>query len=164
MDTIIDSFHIDLKLFIAQVVNFAIVFSVLFYFVIKPLMKVMDERSKKIEDSLKQAEDIKSKLTKTEEDYEAEIKKARKEAGIIVREAGELAEKKKDEMVVQAKAEIGAIINKEKESIRTEKDKTMKELKQEVAGIVMMSLEKILEKRIDSKEDKELIKKIIDKK
>ena len=126
-------------------------------------MKVMDERTKKIEDSLKQAKDIESKLTKTEDDYEAEIKKARKEAGIIVREASELAEKRKDEMVVKAKAEIGAIINKEKEGIRTEKDKTMKELKKEVADIVTMSLEKILEKRIDSQEDKELIKKSVNK-
>lgn len=163
MDTIINSFHIDLKLFIAQIINFAIVFSVLFYFVIKPLMKVMNERTKKIEDSLKQAEDIKNELAKTEDDYEAEIKKARKEAAIIVREAGELAEKKKDEMVVKAKAEIGEIINKEKESIRTEKAKTMVELKKEVATIVTMSLEKILEKRISSKEDKELIEKIVNK-
>ncbi len=163
MDTIIDSFHIDLKLLIAQIINFAIVFSVLFYFVIKPLMKVMDDRSKKIENSLKQSEEIKNKLAKIENDYEAEIKRARKEASIIVKEARELAEKKKNEMVFKAKEEIGSIINKEKEGIREQKEKTMKELKREVVDIVLMSLEKILEKRIDSREDKELIKKIVNR-
>ena len=49
MDTIIESFHVDFKLLIAQAINFLIVFLVLYYFVFKPLLKVMKERSEKIE-------------------------------------------------------------------------------------------------------------------
>ncbi len=161
MDTIIDSFHVDIKLLIAQVINFTIVFSVLFYFVIKPLMKGMKDRTEKIESSLKEAEDIKKQLAKTEDDYNRQITIARKEAGEIIEQAVAKAEKKKNEMITKAKEEIGVVINKEKEGIRAEKEKVMIELKTEVVDLVTQSLEKVLEKKIDKKEDKDLIEKII---
>ncbi len=161
MDTIIDAFHIDLKLFIAQIVNFAIVFGVLFFFVIKPLMKVMKERTEKIETGLKEAAAIKDKLRATEEDYSKEIKKARIEAMEIVKEANERAEKKRDEMIAKAKSEIAQIITKEKENIKAERINTMNELKSEVADLVMLSLEKVLGKKLEKGEDKELIVKML---
>ncbi len=161
MDKIIDIFHVDVKLLIAQVINFAIVFSVLFYFVIKPLMKGMKERTEKIEGSLKEAADIKKQLAKTEDDYNRQITIARKEASEIIEEAVAKAEKKKNEMIAKAKEEIGVVINKETEGSRAEKEKVMLELKTEVVDLVTQSLEKVLEKKIDKKEDRDLIEKII---
>jgi F-type H+-transporting ATPase subunit b len=163
MDSILNSFHVELGLFIAQIVNFAIVFAVLYYFVIKPLMKVMKERSEKIEESLKQADQVAKKLTETEEAYDKKISEARIEAGRIIEEATEKALAKKDAIVNKSKEEIGVIINKEKESIRLQKEKTMKEIKTELTDIVMLALEKVLEKRLDQKEDRELIKKTLNK-
>ncbi len=161
MNAILDSFHVELGLFIAQIVNFAIVFAVLYYFVIRPILKVMKERSEKIEKSMKDAESAGKQLKQTGEDYDKKIAQARIEAGKILDEATKKAETKKEQIVAKSKAEIGVIINKEKESIMAQKEKTMKELKKEISGIVMLSLEKILEKKLDSKEDGELIKKIL---
>ena len=48
MESIISTFHIDWKIIIAQVINFAIVFVVLYIFALKPLSKLMKERSEKI--------------------------------------------------------------------------------------------------------------------
>lgn len=161
MEAIIDTFHVDVKIIIAQAVNFAIVFSVLYYFAIKPLLKVMKERGEKIEESLKDAEKIKIRIAQTEDDYKAEIVKARKEANGIIEEASKRADEKKDEMVKKAKEEIGAVINKEKEGIRAEKEKTLKEIKKEVADLIVVSLEKVLEERITGEEDKKLIDRIL---
>ncbi len=161
MYSIQNSFHVELGLFIAQIVNFAIVFAVLYYFVIKPLTKVMKERSEKIEEGLKQADNAQKQFKKASDDYEAKIAEARIEAGKILDEATRLAEEKKNKIVAKSKEEIGAIISAEKETIRAEKEKTMKEIRTEVASIVMLSLEKILEKKLDSKEDADLIKKIL---
>jgi F-type H+-transporting ATPase subunit b len=161
MGSILNSFHVELGLFIAQIVNFAIVFAVLYYFVIKPLSKVMKERNEKIQESMKDAERVAVKLKQTEADYDKKIAEARIEAGKILEEATKKAEEKKDKIVAKSKEEIGIIITKEKEEIRLQKEKTMKEMKSEISNIVMLSLEKILEKKLDSKEDGELIKKIL---
>jgi len=161
MEAILDTFHVDVKILIAQVINFAIVFSVLYYFAIKPLLKIIKERGEKIEGSIKDAENIKKKIVQTEDDYKAEIVKARKEASQIIEEATKIAEGKKEEMVQKAKEEIGAVINKEKEGIRAEKEKTLKEIKKEVANLIVISLEKVLDEKITNEEDKKLIKRIL---
>ena len=58
MESIIKTFHIDWKLMIAQIINFAIVVGIIWYFAIRPLIKKMTERTKTIEKSLEDAKKI----------------------------------------------------------------------------------------------------------
>ena len=161
MENLIETFHIDIKLLIAQVINFAIVFGVLYFFALKPLLKVMGDRTKKIEKSVDDAKKIEEKLSKTDEEYNKAIGKAKKEANIIMEKANVMAEEKREELIKKARTEIGQIINKEKEQMQTEKAKTLKEIKKEVADLVVVSLEKILEEKVDGKKDGELIRKMV---
>jgi len=163
MDTILEAFHVDVKILIAQAINFAIVFAVLYFFVLKPLTKIMNDRTKKIEKSLEDAKSVEANLIKTENDYKEEMAKARREANEILEKANEQAEKKKAEMIVKAREEIGQAINEEKVKIQLEKAKILKEIKSEVADLVTLSLEKVLEEKVDVKTDKELIKKVLKK-
>ena len=161
MESLIDTFHIDIKLLIAQTINFAIVISVLYFFALKPLIQVMKDRTMKIEKSLEDAKKIEEKLSKTDQEYNKAIGKAKKEANIIMEKANAAAEEKKQDLIKKAKDEIGQIINKEKEQMQIEKARTLKEIKKETADLVVVSLEKILQEKMDNKKDSELIKKIV---
>ena len=161
MDSLIETFHIDVKILISQIINFAIVFAVLYYFALKPLLKNMNERSKKIEKSLSDAERIEEALKKAEEERKEILSRAKKEAGVIVEQAAMHAEVKKNEMLERAKEEIGQVINKEKEKIRTEKEQVLKELKAEVTSLVIAVTEKVLGEKVDDKIDQNLIKKMV---
>lgn len=161
MESLIEVFHVDSKLLLAQAINFGIVFAVLYFFALKPIIKVMGERTKKIEKSLADAEKIEEKLKQTKEEYNAVMAQAKKEANIILEKANMAAEENKKEMVIKAKEEIGQVINQEKANMQTEKANTLKELKKEVAGLVAIALEKILEEKLDIKKQKEIIKKMI---
>jgi F-type H+-transporting ATPase subunit b len=163
MEAIIETFHIDLKLLIAQAINFAIVFFVLYFFALKPLFKIMAERTGKIEKSLEDAQKIEKRIIEIENDYDAALSKAKKEAALIMEKAGSLGEKKKTEMVAKAKEEIGQIINQEKAKMQSEKSKVLKEIRKEMADLIVASLEKILEEKVDLKKDKEIINKILNK-
>jgi len=161
MDSLISTFNIDLKLLIAQAVNFAVVFAVLYFFALKPLFKIMAERSAKIEKSLADAQAVEERLKQTEDDYHKEMAKARTEANAIMAKVNEQAEVKRQAMLLKAKEEIGAVINEEKARMQQEKAKTLKEIKSEVAGLVIASLEKVLEEKLDKKTDERLIIKAI---
>ncbi len=161
MDALIETFHIDVKILIAQVINFAIVFSVLYFFAIKPLLKVMQDREKTIEKAQEDAKNIERKLNKTDEDYRATVANAKKEANEIIEKSRQDATKKGEEMIKKAKDEIGHIIAKEKEKQRLEKEETLNEIKKEVAGMVVASVEKVLNEKIDDKKDVEFIKKMV---
>ena len=161
MDSLIETFHIDIKILIAQTINFAIVISVLYFFALKPLIKVMKDRTAKIEKSLEDAKKIDEKLDITEAEYKKTIANAKKEANAILEKTQEEVEARRTVMLNRAKEEIGQVISEEKVKIQQEKAKMLKEVKTELADLVIATTAKVLDKKIDGKQDKELIKKII---
>lgn len=161
MGSLIETFHIDWRLFIAQIINFAIVFSVLYWFAFKPLAKVMAERSDKIAKSLDDAKKVEEKLAQTKVGFDQALAEAKKQANVILEKAAVEADARKQEMIARAKEEIGQIINQEKQKIQTEKAVTLKEIKKEVADLVMATVEKVIGEKIDEKKDREMIKRMI---
>lgn len=161
MESLISTFNIDWKLFVAQLINFAIVFSVLYFLAFKPLVKTMTERSEKIDQSLKDADAIEKRLSLTEKEREEIIVAAKKQANLIVEGANKRGEERKTELIAKAKEEIGQVINAEKERIARDKAETLKEIKKEVAELVILSVEKLLSEKMTSDKDRELIKKMV---
>ncbi|MFH1326236.1 MAG: F0F1 ATP synthase subunit B [Candidatus Falkowbacteria bacterium] len=161
MNEVISTFHVDIRLLIAQAVNFAIVFIILYYFGIKPLMKILTERSKKIEDSLKNSEKIEKELTKTQVKREEIIKQAKQEANAILAEVEKKSDVRKAEMMAKAKEEIENIVTKTKEDLEVEKKIMIKHVKEEAAEMITSSMGKILGEKIDRGIDKNYIEKTI---
>jgi len=161
MDSLIETFHIDWHLLLAQIVNFAIVFAVLYWFAFKPLAKVMAERTSKIEKGLLDAKRVEEKLSQTRAEFDQAMVEAKKQANAILAKAAVDADARKQEMIARTKEEIGQIINQERQKMQTEKAVTLKEIKKEVADLVIAAVEKVLGEKLDAKKDKEMIRKII---
>ena len=82
MDSLISTFHIDWHLIVAQAVNFAIVFAVLYWFALKPLGKLMEERKETIEKGLADAKSNAQLLANTEKEYADAEKYATRKRGV----------------------------------------------------------------------------------
>ncbi len=149
MAELISKLGVDWKLLIAQIINFLVLLVILYRFFYRPILGMMQKRTKRIEDGLKKAKEIEDELVKTQADYRIEISRAKKEANEILEKANVQAEKNKKEMVVKAKEEIAQVINREKKKIAAEKEQTVKEIKAEIADLVTASVEKILEERVE---------------
>ena len=161
MGEVISTFHIDVRLLIAQAVNFAIVFAALYYFGIRPLMKILTERSKKIEDSLKNAARIEKELQQTESKRAEVIRKAKQEANELLTEVERKGETRKQEMMARAKEEIEKIVAKTKEDLAIEKKIMLKHVKEEAGELIVNAMEKVLSKKMTGEDDKKLIEKVV---
>lgn len=161
MESLVSTFHIDLSLFISQLINFAIVFSVLYFFAFKPLIKNMAERSEKIDESLKNAEDIEGKMISSKKEREEILLQARKDANSIIEDANNRGNEKSRQLVEKAKEEIGSLINSEKEKFSAYKAEVLREIKRESAELVALSVEKVLLKKNNAKKDADLIEDIL---
>ncbi|MBI2459195.1 MAG: F0F1 ATP synthase subunit B [Parcubacteria group bacterium] len=157
----IETFHIDWRLLIAQIFNFAIVFAVLYWLAFKPLARVMAERTAKIEKGLDDAKKVEEKLSQTQAEFDKALALAKKQANAILEKAARDADARKQEMIARAKEEIGQIINQEKQKMQADKAATLKEIKTELADLIIMAVEKVLGEKIDEKKDREMIKKMI---
>lgn len=160
MDSFISTFHIDWKIIIAQVINFAVVLFVLQLLALKPLKKLMRERSEKIESGLNDAKTNAELLINTKKEYDAVLSNARTEAHIIFQESKKEAEAKKIEMIEKTKDEVNNMILNGKKMLESEKIKIIEEAKQEIVSLVVKATEKLLESEPNEKFEKSVINKI----
>lgn len=160
MESIISTFHVDWKIIIAQVINFGVVFVVLYIFALKPLSKLMAERSEKIAKGVDDAKSNATMLEKTAREYEQVLSKARTEANTIFQEGKKEAEKKKALMIEDAKAEVNEMIESGKKSLETEKAKILEETKKDIVTLAMSATEKLMGSKIDGSFDKKTIKEL----
>ena len=147
MDSIISTFHIDWKIIVAQAVNFAIVFAVLYIYALKPLSKLMKERAEKIEQGVKDAKSNAETLENTKSEYEQVLAKAKKEAHIFSEQSKKEAEVRKNEMIEAAKVEVATIIENGKKTLGAEKTKMVEEARKEMASLVIMAVEKVMKEK-----------------
>lgn len=159
MNPIVESFHIDAGLLIAQVINFAIVLAVLYFFVVKPLTNVLEERAKKVEKGIADAKEADEHLKKTQEDYDAKLMEAKKEAHALLEKTKEDAEKSRVAALAEIKEEMQREADKERARMKEERAQLKHELREETADLVVLSLEKVLG-TLDSETHKNLVKEI----
>jgi len=161
MEDLVKIFHIDYKLVIAQAINFTVVLLVLYKFAYNPILKILNDRTERIEKGLKDAEGAQKKMEEITEKEKEVLIEAKKEAQKIISEAESRGEKNQAEMIVEAKGKIDKKIDEAKAKIEDEKKKMLQEVKAEISDLVVLATEKILDEKIDGEKDKELIKSAI---
>ena len=152
------SLGVDGKLFLAQLLNFGVVLLVMWKWVYTPLLKVMDERSKKIEQGLKDATDAAALRRSADEERDTIVLAARADAKRIVEEAAANADTERVAATARTKTEVERIVTQGKERLAMEKETLMASVRAEAADLVTAVAEKVLREKLDAAADKKLIK------
>ena len=147
MEEFVQTFHIDWKLMIAQIINFGLVFLVFYFLAAKPLRKLMKERTEEIEGGLTNAKTNEELLKATKTEYESALQKARLEADAIFQESKKEVLKKREEMIENAKKEVAVMIETGKKSLEQEKVKMLSDAKNELASLAILAAEKVIQER-----------------
>jgi len=145
------SLGINPTFFAAQLINFLIVVLVLWRFAYKPIVKMLDDRSEKIEKSLKQADEIEKRVTNLEGERETVIKKAKAQATKILEEARSEAELRKTETVSAAKREVERVVIQGKSQLVKEKEIMLREARKDMVEIAVIAATKILRNQVNEK-------------
>jgi F-type H+-transporting ATPase subunit b len=161
MDSLITTFHIDWKLIVAQMVNFAVVFVVLYWFALRPLAKLMGERKEEIEKGLTDAKTNAEMLMNTKAEYEKALTEARREGATIITAAKKDAETEKARILASAKSDADTLIAQGKQTLEAEKAKMLESAKTELATLVVKATEKVLEGTVTGPVESALVEKSI---
>ena len=154
---VLGTLGINWKLFLAQLVNFAIVLFIFWKWIVSPLGKILSDRQARIEQGLKNAEYTETEKKKFEEWKQTEMKRTRTEIDNLTRTASDTANKTRQQIIAEAQNDANRIIVQAKAAIESEKAQVMKEAKLELATLVITASEKILRVKLDPKKDQELI-------
>ena len=161
MDSLISTFHIDWHLIVAQAINFIVVLLVLYFFALKPLKKLMDERGATIAGGLDNAKKQEALLASAQTEYEAMIAKANADGAAKMKEVKKDAEAKGAEMMKKIQDEATAAREANKKQLEADKLKMLEEVKKEAIAFVMSATEKVLSGAVTEKVDSKLVEESI---
>lgn len=161
MDSLIEVFHIDWKLLAAQAVNFAVVFLVLYFLILKPLLKTVKERTEKIEKGLKDSEQFENDLKELQEKKGHILSEAQKKADLEMESAKKMAEEKQKKIIEDANLKAQELAMMVRAQGEVEKQKIVDSSKREVLELAFAVAQNVLGKKVGEKEDEKFIKKTI---
>jgi F-type H+-transporting ATPase subunit b len=152
---------INMPVLLAQLVNFIILFGLLYLVAYKPIMRILDERSQKVRESMEQTEHIKQQAEQAEVEAAKQIEAARKEGQALVSSATRTGEEMRRQAQQEAKQEGESLIARARAEIQKERDEAIGELREEFADLTIMAAEKVVERSLDKKAHRELIDKVL---
>ena len=152
---------ISLPTLIAQVINFAILFGLLYLVAYKPLMRMLDERSRKIKERIEQTEYIKQQAAHAEQEAEKRIAEASREGQKAIDRALKTGEEIEHKAQEEARQDAEALIAKARVEIQRERDEAIGELRKEFADLTILAAEKVIDRSLDKEAHRQLIDKVL---
>ncbi len=145
-------FGVQWQYLIAQMVSFAIVAFGLYKFAFKPVISTLDSRQKKIEEGLRYADEMKTKLAEAERQQAETIKKAQLEAQQIIEDTRRSAKEYFEKQTQDATAKVELMMKKSEQATELERKKMLAEVREEIARLVVLTSSRVLSRELTPEE------------
>ena len=152
---------INLPTLIAQIVNFLILLGLLYLVAYKPIMRMLDERSRKVKESMEQTELIKQQAERAEEEVKKQIEAASREGQEIIVRAVRSGEDVRQKAQQEARQDAESLIARAQVEIQRERDEAIGELRKEFADLTILAAGKVIDRSLDKEAHRQLIDKVL---
>jgi len=153
---ILKQFGVDWPHFIAQLILFLIVYFVLNRFAFAPLLKILEERRKRIEEGQLNAEKIKKQLAEAELRYQEILRKANDDAQVMIDESRKNNEAFSQREMEKAVKESATIVERARHEIASERNRMVDEVKREMVSLVVKTTAQVAGKVLSPEDQKRL--------
>ena len=153
---------VSLPTLVAQIGNFTILLGLMYLVAYKPLLRMFDERSRKIRESMEQTELIKEQAEEATDETKRQIEAASKEGQEIVARAVQTGEEVKQKAQQDARKEGEALVVRAKAEIQQERDDAVDGLRREFANLTILAAEKVIDVSLDKEAHRKLIEKTLE--
>jgi F-type H+-transporting ATPase subunit b len=143
-------------------ITFILLFFLLKKFAWGPIINSIDEREKRLQSSLKSAEEARNESKRIAEQQKEILSQTREEASEILSTARHSAEELKHKIETSAKAEKEKILGSAVSEIEAMKDSAIRELRNASVDLAIGATEKLLQENLDKDNSRKLVDKYID--
>lgn len=130
---------------IITVINLLVIAFLMKLFLFKPIMKVIDERNKMINDDFEKAKQSKEKAEKMLKDHEEQMASVKDEAANLLADAKKRAEGEYNRIVSEADTEAKDIVNQANETAKQTVDKALSGAQGRITELAVDAAKKLLE-------------------
>lgn len=155
------SLGINLPLLVVFIINFIVLFVLLRLFLFKPVLKMLDERTKRTKEGMELAEATKKEYEQAKVEVQKQIDKGRQEAQAILAQVMQTGERLKEESRQEATKQAQLIVDRTRAELETERDKIVDNLRKEFVDISILAAEKVIKETLDKEKHRKLIEETL---
>ena len=142
--------------------NTLLIFFVAKKFLFGPVMKIIQDRQKEIDDMYDAAGSAKASAEALEKEYQQKLSVAAETSERLVKEAADRGRIREEEIIRQANREASAILDKAAADIAMEKKKAINDAKDEITVIAMAIAGKVVGRSLTEADQAGLVDQFID--
>lgn len=146
---------------VAQTIAFLFLFFVLRKFFWSRLIKLLDERKALIASQFQQMEDSRAEVERMKRDYADQMSSIRQKADQQISQAVMEGRKLTDEIKAKAQRDAEAILSAARVAIGYEVARAKEALKEKVVDLTLKATEKVIEEKMTSEHDRNLVKGLL---
>jgi F-type H+-transporting ATPase subunit b len=150
----------NLPALVAQLVNFLLLLIIFRLLLYKPLLRILDERKKRIQEGLDASEEAKLRLSQTEQEVAKELEKARQQGQEQIAQAQQIAARIQEDARQGARTEAEQLLERARGEIRLERDSAIAEIRRTAADLTIRAAERVIKKEIDPATHRQLIEEV----
>ena len=141
--------------------NTLIIFFVAKKYLFGPVMKIIAERQKEIDDLYLDADTARSNAKAMEAEYKEKLCAATETGERLVKEAVARGQSREEEIIRQANADANAIREKAAADIAMEKKKALNDAMDEISGMAVAIAEKVVGRELNAADQTKLVDEFI---
>lgn len=141
--------------------NTVALFAVGAKFLWKPVMKMIEDRQKEIDDAYTEADRAQKQASQLRREYEDKLSNADQTGERLIKEAIARGQAREEEILRQANSEADAIRQKAAADIAQQKRKAINDAKDEIAGLAMDIAGKVVGRSLEDKDQAALVDEFI---
>ena len=157
-----DALGINVAGLLTQLVSFTVLVVVLWVLLYKPVTRALDERSRRIRESLETADRVRQEAGESQAAIEQQTAEAREEGQRLIAQAREVADRFREEETAKARQEIDAERARAEANIQRERDAAIEDLRREFAGLAITAAERVIERSLDEDDHRALIDSVLE--
>ncbi len=145
------------------VVNVLILFLLLRKFLYKPVMGIIAQRQKQVDDALNAAETSKQEAAATLNDAQAKLRNVDVEAAARRETYEQQAETAKQQLLAEAQKKDYAIVDEDKAAAEAERQHKLREADAQTTALARAMCEKLLSRNLTEQDDSRLLDDLLEK-
>jgi F-type H+-transporting ATPase subunit b len=154
-------FQINIFQVVIAATNFALFLVLLWVFALKPISKVLADRSARIEQGLKDAEQARRDRESAEAERLATLADARREANDILTRAQKIAQESRDADIAATKEELERLRLRAAAEIEAEKVRAIADVRAEVADLALLAAGRVVGETMSDARQRRLVEEFL---
>jgi F-type H+-transporting ATPase subunit b len=155
-------FDINGGVIIWTVVIFLILLAALYRLGYPALLRMVEERERRIQKQLDEAEKANAEAQRLLEEHKKQIAAARTEAQDILAKAKTIAQKERETLLAKAREEYDALLSRARKDIDAEKDKAILALRREAVDLSIAAASRVIEANLDTDANRRLVAEFLE--